>query len=175
MNFPVTGRSRWPTLFDRQLLTEERMKTLLLSALVGLAIRLALPTFAQQQDTVAPEIREQIEAVLMKFDEAYNKHDAAAIADLFIPDAVDVFRWRTEGGAAVGKQAIKKRYESETSESSATNMNHKLIQAYAIGSDICAFADRSAMMWKDRCLVIFVRMPLPERSVWPMPPIDCKY
>jgi hypothetical protein len=98
-----------PTLFDRQLLTEERMKTLLLSALVGLAISLALPTFAQQQDTVAPEVRQQIEAVLMKFDEAYNKHDAAAIADLFTPDAVDVFRWGTEGGAAVGKQAIKKR------------------------------------------------------------------
>ena len=85
------------------------MKIRTVVALVGLVISFPLPISAQQQDTLAPEVRQQIEAVLMKFDEAYNKHDAAAIADLFIPDAVDVFRWRTEGGAAVGKQAIKKR------------------------------------------------------------------
>jgi hypothetical protein len=34
--------------------------------LVGLAISLALPISAQQTDTVDPEIRQQIEAVLMK-------------------------------------------------------------------------------------------------------------
>jgi uncharacterized protein (TIGR02246 family) len=133
------------------------MKIRTVVALVGLAISFALPISAQQKDTVDPEIRQQIEAVLMKFDEAYNKHDSAAIAELFTPDAVDVVRWGTEGGAAVGQQAIKKRYESEASESSATNMNHKLVQIYAIGGDICAFADRSVMMWKDKCLVIFVR------------------
>ena len=93
----------------------------------------------------------------MKFDEAYNKHDAAAIAELFTPDAVEVFRWGSEGGAAVGQQGIRKRYESEASEGSATNMTNKLVQIYAIGSDICAFADRSVMMWKNKCLVIFVR------------------
>ena len=133
------------------------MKIRTVVTLVGLVISFALPISAQQQDTVTPEVRQQIEAVLLKFDEAYNNHNAAAIAELFTPDAVDVFRWGTEGGAAVGQQAIKKRYESEASESSATNMNHKLVQIYTIGGDICAFADRSVMMWKDKCLVIFVR------------------
>ena len=133
------------------------MKIRTVVALVGSAISFALPISAQQQDTVTPEVRQQIEAVLMKFDEAYNKHDAAAIADLFTPDAVEVFRWGSEGGAAVGQQGIKKRYESEASEGSATNMTNKLVQIYAIGSDICAFADRSVMMWKNKCLVIFVR------------------
>ena len=133
------------------------MKIRTVVALVGLVISFPLPISAQQQDTLAPEVRQQIEGVLKKFDEAYNKHDAAAIADLFTPDAVEVFRWGSEGGAAVGQQAIEKRYESEASEGSATNMAHKLVQFYPIGSDICAFADRSVMMWKDKYLVIFVR------------------
>jgi ketosteroid isomerase-like protein len=53
-----------------------------------MAISFALPIAAQQKDSVDPEVRQQIEAVLIKFDEEYNKHDAAAIADLFTPDAV---------------------------------------------------------------------------------------
>jgi len=43
------------------------MKMRLLPALAGLAIGFALPTFAQQKDTVDPEIRQQIEAAHMKF------------------------------------------------------------------------------------------------------------
>ena len=39
---------------------------------MGLAISFALPTFAQEKNKVDPEVRQQIEAVLMKFDEAYN-------------------------------------------------------------------------------------------------------
>jgi uncharacterized protein (TIGR02246 family) len=133
------------------------MKIRTVVILLGLAISFALPISAQQKDTVDPEVRQQIEAVAAKFDEAYNKHDAAAVAALFTPDAVEVFRWGTEGGAAVGQQAIKKRYESEASESSATNMTHKLVEVYAIGDDICAFGEYSVMMWKDKYLVIFVR------------------
>jgi len=51
-----------------------------LVALVGPAISFAAPAFAQQKETVDPEMRQQIEAVLMKFGEAFNKHDAAAPA-----------------------------------------------------------------------------------------------
>jgi hypothetical protein len=54
------------------------MKKQLLYALVGLAIGFAMPTFAQEQTTVDPEVRQQIEAAYMKFAEAFNKHDAAA-------------------------------------------------------------------------------------------------
>ena len=48
------------------------MKMRLAVALVGLAIGFALPTFAQEQNTVDPEVRQQIEALLVKADEAYN-------------------------------------------------------------------------------------------------------
>ena len=50
--------------------------------LLGFTIGFALPIFAQEQKAVDPEVRQQIEAVMMKFEEAYNKYDAPAIAEL---------------------------------------------------------------------------------------------
>jgi hypothetical protein len=37
-------------------------------------------TFAQEQNAAAPQVREEIEAVFKKFQEAYNEHGAAAVA-----------------------------------------------------------------------------------------------
>ena len=59
------------------------MNVRLLLTLAGLAIGFAVPSIAQEQNTVDPEVRQQIEAVHIKFYEAYNKRDAAAIAALF--------------------------------------------------------------------------------------------
>jgi hypothetical protein len=58
---------------------QETMKIRLLLTLVGFAIIFALPTFAQQKDTVDSQIDEQ---VTKKFDEAFNNSDAAALAAL---------------------------------------------------------------------------------------------
>jgi hypothetical protein len=66
------------------------MKIRLLLTLAGLAIGLAMPAVAQEQNTVDPEVRQHIEAALIKFEEAFNKHDADAIATLFTLDAVQV-------------------------------------------------------------------------------------
>ena len=66
------------------------MKKRLLVPLVGLAISFALPTFALEQSAVDPKTRQEIEAVGMQFVEAYNKHDAAAVAALYTHDAVRV-------------------------------------------------------------------------------------
>jgi hypothetical protein len=60
------------------------MKIRLLLILAGLAISFGVPTLAQEPNTVDPEVLQQIEAVLMKFDDAYNKNDAAATAGLFL-------------------------------------------------------------------------------------------
>ena len=43
------------------------MKPRLLLTLAGLAIGFTVPTFAQEQNAVDPEVRQQIEAVLIKF------------------------------------------------------------------------------------------------------------
>jgi hypothetical protein len=55
------------------------MKTRSLLALVGWAISFALPCIAQDKNPVDPQVRQEIEALLVKSDEAYNKHDAAAL------------------------------------------------------------------------------------------------
>jgi uncharacterized protein (TIGR02246 family) len=86
--------------------SKETMKTRLLLAVAGLAIGSALPTLAQQKETVDPKIIEQLDAKIKKYDEAVNNNDAAAVAALFMEDAVFV----TDGGPVFGRQAVEKWY-----------------------------------------------------------------
>jgi uncharacterized protein (TIGR02246 family) len=100
------------------------MKTGVAVALLALAISFALPTLAQQtntppvpaaaqqEDAVDPKIIEQLQEEDKNFEEAYNKHDAAAIAALFTDDAVLV----TPHGTVTGRAAIEKKYEKEDFE-----------------------------------------------------------
>ena len=82
------------------------MKThILLLALVGLATGFVLPTFAH--DTVDPKTAQQIQALAAKFNEAFNKHDPAAVAALYTEDAV----WDTYHGTFRGRQSIEQVYE----------------------------------------------------------------
>jgi ketosteroid isomerase-like protein len=132
------------------------MKMRLVVTLAGLAIGFAVPALAQEKDAVDPEVRQQIEAVLKKYDEAFNKHDAAAIAALFTQDAIEVLGWEPEGGAASGQQAIEKRYAVEL----AGGMNDhviKLVQVYPIGSEVCAITKDSVAQWKNSAVRIYVR------------------
>jgi ketosteroid isomerase-like protein len=80
------------------------MKTRLLGALAGLAISFALPTYAQEKEPVDPQIRQQLEALSKKFDEASNKADAVALAALFTQDAVEV----APEGPVYGREALEK-------------------------------------------------------------------
>ena len=79
------------------------MKTRFVLTLLGLAIGFAVPTFAQQKDTAASQIDEQI---VKKLDVAFNNGDAAAVAALFTEDAV----WVTPQGPVVGREAIEKQF-----------------------------------------------------------------
>jgi hypothetical protein len=47
-----------------------------------LAIGFVSPTFAQQEDKVDPQIAVQIRALAFKYDAAFNRNDAAAVAAL---------------------------------------------------------------------------------------------
>jgi ketosteroid isomerase-like protein len=82
------------------------MKIRLPLILVGLAISFALPSFAQQKDTVDPKVAEQIGALGKRFDEAFNHGDAAAVAALYTEDAVFV----TPDGPIFGQEAIEKHW-----------------------------------------------------------------
>ena len=83
------------------------MKIRTVVTIVGLAIGFALPGLAQEQNAVDPELRQQIEAVTKRREEAYNKHDAAAWSAFYTQDAIDVWTWEPNG-AAVGLPAIVK-------------------------------------------------------------------
>jgi len=131
------------------------MRLHVLLAVAGLVISFAVPSIAQEKNTVDPEVLQQIEAVYMKYDDAYNKNDAAAIAALFTQDAVEVWQGVSEGGLASGQQAIKKRYEAELA--AGPHITGKLVQVYAIGNDICAITEFKTMVWSGHVAAIYVR------------------
>ena len=78
------------------------MKTRALLVLVGLALCLALPVFAQENDKVGLETRQQIEAVLKMREEAINKNDAAKVSALYTQDAPSIRSWESDGGFGFG-------------------------------------------------------------------------
>jgi ketosteroid isomerase-like protein len=75
-------------------------------ALVGLAISLATPTFAQKATTPDPQLRQMIDTFAEKYAEAVNHNDAAAIAAFYTEDGVFV----TSEGPKYGRGAILKFY-----------------------------------------------------------------
>jgi len=78
----------------------------LLLTLAGLAISYALPTFAQQQKTPDPQLREQVLAFVKKVDVAWNSNDAAALAAFFTEDAIEV----RDTGPVYGREAMEKTW-----------------------------------------------------------------
>jgi ketosteroid isomerase-like protein len=126
-----------------------------LVALLRLAIGFAVPSIAQDKTTVDPQVRQEIEAVLMNFDEAYKKHDAAAIAALFTQDAIQVRDW--EGGDTVsGQQAIEKTWAVDFAASPG-EFRSKLVQVYPIGSEVSGISEWSLGVWKGYWSAIYVR------------------
>jgi hypothetical protein len=124
----------------------------LLLLLAGLAMSFALPIFAQEQKAVDPEVRQQIEAVMMKFEEAYNKYGGPAIAELHTLDSVEVRSWQ---GLASGRQAIEKRFAADFAGSPG-KMVTELVQMYAIGKDICVITNTSIGPLKGHAVTIYV-------------------
>jgi ketosteroid isomerase-like protein len=112
------------------------MKTLLSFVLVGLAIGFSATVLAQEQNRIDAEVRQQIEAVDMKFAEAYNKHDTVASAAFYTQNAVQVSEWEL-GNPALGQKAIEERYSLDFA-SHPTECTGELVQMYAIGDEILA-------------------------------------
>jgi hypothetical protein len=86
------------------------MKIRAVVILVGLAISFALRVFAQEKEDAkpfpftpipaGPQLVQQIEALNQKFDEAFNKHDAAAVGALYTSNAVQT---TPQGSFLVGR------------------------------------------------------------------------
>jgi uncharacterized protein (TIGR02246 family) len=138
------------------------MNIRLVAALIGLAISFAFPIYAQEQNTVDPEVRQQIEAVGMQFIEAYNKHDAAAVAALYTHDAVRVDNppGMGRGALIVGRKAIEKLFETDfTGSWSSSPRVGKLVQMYAFEDSIASISEWSRAQYNGHSVQIFVRDP----------------
>jgi hypothetical protein len=122
------------------------MKLHVLLALAGLTIGFAVPILAQEKNAVDPQVRQQIEELNVKYDEAFNKNDAEGITTLFTVDAVEM---RPEGPAS-GQPDIEERY-GVLFQSHPTNHLSKLDQVYAIGNRVCAIIKWSVMPGRSRC------------------------
>jgi uncharacterized protein (TIGR02246 family) len=81
------------------------MKIGWLLALVSSAMSFAVSSFAQQNDTVDPQIAQEIRELTMKYEDALNEHNAKAAAAFFTEDAV----WTTPQGTFYGRSAIERR------------------------------------------------------------------
>ena len=65
------------------------MKFRLLITIAALLIGFSGPARAQDKNMVEPQVRQQVEALNLKYDEAFNQNDAEAVAALFTADAVE--------------------------------------------------------------------------------------
>jgi ketosteroid isomerase-like protein len=127
----------------------------LLPALAGLTISFAVPVLAQEQNTVEPEVRQQIEALFKKLDDAYGKNDLAAITARYTQDAVQMISWFTDG-TSVGRAAIEKWYRVEFA-STPYGLISKLVQVHAIGNEISTITEWSATHTMGQAVTVWVR------------------
>ena len=133
------------------------MKLTRLLTLAGLAIGFALPTFAQDQNTTSPKVRQQIEALFQKFQDAYNGRDIATFGSLHTQDAIEFRSWQ---GPATGN-AITERFAADFLGNPGKMVN-KIVALYPIGNAICEIADSDVGGWKAQTMTIYVR----EGGIW---------
>jgi uncharacterized protein (TIGR02246 family) len=135
------------------------MRIRLILTLAGLAVGIAVPVLAQEKDTVDPQVRQQIEAVVKKLEDAYNRYDAAALAAEFTKYAIDL----SLGGLASGRQEIEARYAAEVA-SHPTKQSFKVLQVCAVGDAVCAISEYLHIntQTKGHCAAIYVR----EGDTW---------
>jgi ketosteroid isomerase-like protein len=129
------------------------MRIPLIVTLVASGMCLSLPTLAQEQKEIDAGVRKQIESVLAAFRDAYNKHDAAAVAELYTPEAVEFRAWR---GLLSGQEAIRTRFQFDFSSSDG-EMVTQLLHLRPVGSAICQIAHSNVGEWRDETVVIYVR------------------
>jgi len=73
-------------------------------------------------------------AINQKFDEAFNKHDAAAVGELYTSNAVQT----TPGGSFSGREAIEGYITDFFQRHNPSNRVTKMSYVYAFGGDLCA-------------------------------------
>ena len=139
------------------------MKMRLPLIVAGLAISLPVRGFAQEKEQVDPKIRQQIEAIDAKYDEAFNKHDGTSIAALFTEDAVCL----TSNEALSGRAAIEHWYKSLLVGSSNSDCISRIDQAHkAIGEFPWSIGSLTFKEGRHNHSGFRFRVYLPEGGEW---------
>ena len=138
------------------------MNIRLLLPLVGLAISFALPTSAQEKEQADsflyraipanPQLVQQLDVINRQLDEAFNKHDAVAVAALFTANATLV----APLGTFSGRDGIEKYFTDVFHRFNPSDLLTKLSYVYAFGDDLCAIGG-----WTDK----HVRPPIQGRAI----------
>jgi uncharacterized protein (TIGR02246 family) len=81
-----------------------------------------------------PQLVQQIDAINQKFDEAFNKHDAAAVGALYTSNAVQT----TPQGSFSGREAIEGYITDLFQRHNPSDRVTKMSYVYAFGGDLCA-------------------------------------
>ena len=117
-----------------------------LITVVGLAISFALPALSQEKAATpavpnpfqpipaGPALVQQLEAINLKFDEAFNKHDAMALGALYIANAAQVTPIGTFSGREAIEGYVTDLFQRHNPSDRVTKMNY----VYAMGGDLCA-------------------------------------
>jgi uncharacterized protein (TIGR02246 family) len=79
----------------------------------------------------AGEIVQQIRALTLRYDAAFNSHDAAAVAALYTEDGYHLFH-----GKAHGRQAIEKSYTYDFQSRHPNNHVTTVDQVIVVGNEV---------------------------------------
>jgi ketosteroid isomerase-like protein len=135
------------------------MKIKFLGGLLSLALccSTALPTRAQEKDQADsflyravpanPELAQQLDVINRQFDEAFNKHDAVALAALFTVNAI---LSAPLGGIFSGRDSIEKYFSDGFERLKPSDHLTKLSRVYALGGDLCGIGGRSMIGYPGR-------------------------
>jgi ketosteroid isomerase-like protein len=147
------------------------MKIRLLSAFVGLAISFALPAFAQEKEVpnpfraipASPQIAQQLEPINSQYDEAFNKHDVAAVAAFFTANATLVAPRETFSG----RDGITKYFTDAFQRYSPSELVTKLSYVYAFADDLCAIGGWTVTLHgRDQGGGFLIRVYTRVRDTW---------
>jgi len=114
----------------------------LLFVLSAWAFGFAMPSLAQWRDTADPIVAAKLvsfyhSALALRYEEAFNRKDAVALAALFTEDAVQV----APEGLFFGRKAIERRFANLFQEQRLTNFFGARDQLSAIGNELWAVGE----------------------------------
>jgi ketosteroid isomerase-like protein len=150
------------------------MKTHLVFTLVGLAIGFAVAGLRPRKAATpavpnpfqpipaGPALVQQLEAINEKFDEAFNKHDATAVAAFYTENAI----LSSSFGIASGLPDIEKYFTDVFQRFGSTDRSTKINYVYAFGGDLVAMGGWTVTINHQQAGGYVINVYTPVRDTW---------